>query len=223
MRNPAEIAPLYEAALRQPGAKARATGNVKFQCPGCRAAGHDRHQDNACFFENGQFGCAVDATHWRAIAAVLGAVTPSAPADTLTFTQLAELLSEPEEMMAWLVPRILPTALTLAFNPVTRGSGRFAFGGGSASRRATRRSIKRHSISSLIQPATSRARSAAASSASGKRPREIFTRIRSAGSRSLMMTRAKAGWRRPKTLRKASGRWNQKIPAGRRTREARSL
>jgi putative DNA primase/helicase len=72
MRTTAEIATLHAAALRQPGAVQRARG-VKFQCPGCRDDGHDQHQDNACLFDDGGFGCAVDTTHWRAIGAVLGA------------------------------------------------------------------------------------------------------------------------------------------------------
>jgi len=61
-------------ALAQPGAKDGVNGKVKFQCPGCRAEGHDAHQDNAVYWPDGTFGCAVatDRAHWDAIAAVLG-------------------------------------------------------------------------------------------------------------------------------------------------------
>jgi AAA domain len=61
-------------ALAQPEAKEGVNGKVKFQCPGCRAEGHDAHQDNAVCWPDGTFGCAVatDRVHWDAIAMVLG-------------------------------------------------------------------------------------------------------------------------------------------------------
>jgi hypothetical protein len=65
-------------ALAQPGAKEGVNGKVKFQCPGCRAAGHDLHEDNAVYWPDGTFGCAYAADtsagrgHWNAIATVLG-------------------------------------------------------------------------------------------------------------------------------------------------------
>jgi len=65
---------LLRRARQQPGARERSSG-VKFQCPGCRAEGHDRHQDNACVFLDGRWGCAVDSAHSRAIGEALGVVT----------------------------------------------------------------------------------------------------------------------------------------------------
>ncbi len=58
-------------ALKQPGARRRSNG-VKFQCPACRAEGHDRHRDNAIMFTDGRFGCAYDSAHGPAIAEALG-------------------------------------------------------------------------------------------------------------------------------------------------------
>ena len=40
-----------EAALAQPGARRRPSGNIKFACPACVAEGHDTTQDNAVLFE----------------------------------------------------------------------------------------------------------------------------------------------------------------------------
>jgi hypothetical protein len=68
---------LLERALRQPGAKRRGDGGVKFQCPACRAEGHDKHRDNAKVFADGRWGCAFDSAHGRAIATALGVVEPS--------------------------------------------------------------------------------------------------------------------------------------------------
>lgn len=68
---------LIRRAMKQPGASRRSTG-VKFQCPGCRAEGHDKHMDNAIVYLSGRWGCAVDSRHSQAIAEALG-VTNSAP------------------------------------------------------------------------------------------------------------------------------------------------
>lgn len=76
----AEIDVLIEAALRQPGARERASGIIKFQCPACRDEGHDAHRENAGLFtHDGKWGCAFasgDPTagraHWEAIGRALG-------------------------------------------------------------------------------------------------------------------------------------------------------
>jgi hypothetical protein len=87
---------LIEAALRQPGAVERASGIIKFQCPGCVAEGHDAHRDNAgLFVAEGTWGCAfakdtpAGRAHWDAIGRVLGAFersngTSSAPTATVS-------------------------------------------------------------------------------------------------------------------------------------------
>jgi hypothetical protein len=64
--SPSEVERRRGAALQQPGAVVRNTGLIKFQCPACRTEGHDRHQDNACLFGDGSFGCAVGRDHWGA-------------------------------------------------------------------------------------------------------------------------------------------------------------
>ena len=76
-RTLAEIDRLEAAALQQPGAVRRQHG-IKFQCAGCAAEGHDKHQDNACLFPNGDWGCAwardmpAGRAHWEAIGRALG-------------------------------------------------------------------------------------------------------------------------------------------------------
>ena len=74
MTTRADYERLEAVALQQPGAVRRHHG-VKFQCHGCAAEGHDQHQDNACFFTTGQWGCALSKAHWRAIGEQLGAFT----------------------------------------------------------------------------------------------------------------------------------------------------
>jgi Bifunctional DNA primase/polymerase, N-terminal len=71
--DPAAVADRYAAALQQPGARRRVSGEVKFACPACRAGGWDKPMDNARLFRNGSWGCAVhprgtpeSLTHWRA-------------------------------------------------------------------------------------------------------------------------------------------------------------
>jgi hypothetical protein len=67
---------LLSRALSLPGGKRRTTG-VKFQCPACRAEGHDKHQDNARVDLEGKWGCAYapgDRGHRRAIGEALGVV-----------------------------------------------------------------------------------------------------------------------------------------------------
>jgi len=63
-------------ALAQPGARFRRhSGQIKFQCPGCAAEGHDRHRDNGAYFVNsGRWGCALARSHWRPIGELLGAL-----------------------------------------------------------------------------------------------------------------------------------------------------
>ena len=61
---------LIRRALEQPRAVRRTFG-VKFQCPGCRDEGHDRHHDNATVFNDGRWGCAYNPEHKRAIAQLL--------------------------------------------------------------------------------------------------------------------------------------------------------
>lgn len=75
------LADLEPAALQQPGA-VRRDGMIKFQCPDCRAEGHDAHQDNAGYFlDSRQFGCAVGGkAHWRGIGKALGVSPRPAPA-----------------------------------------------------------------------------------------------------------------------------------------------
>src|SRR5690242_9468712 len=81
---------LLDAALLQPGARHRASGLVKFQCPECRAEGHDAHQDNAALFtHDGSWGCAYATKdcpdgrrHWDAIGVALGAFEERPPRST---------------------------------------------------------------------------------------------------------------------------------------------
>jgi hypothetical protein len=68
---PADV--LLAAARRQPGAVARTYG-IKFQCPECKAEGHDKHKDNAFVANDGRWGCAYapgDSAHRKAIGDVL--------------------------------------------------------------------------------------------------------------------------------------------------------
>jgi hypothetical protein len=76
-----------EAALAQPGARRRPSGNIKFACPACVAEGHDTTQDNAVLFEaTGSWGCAwagrtpLGRTHWQAIGQALGVLQAGARA-----------------------------------------------------------------------------------------------------------------------------------------------
>jgi len=99
------------AALAQPGAVERGSGNIKFQCPQCRAEGHDKHQDNAGLFPNGKWGCAYteDRAHWDAIGHVLGAGHASNGHAT----------AAPPTGEAWPAPVPVPAALlpVPAFDP----------------------------------------------------------------------------------------------------------
>ena len=67
------VAALRDAALRQPGARERGSDKIKFQCPGCRAEGHDAHQDNAVLFPDGRYGCALNTEHRTSIGVALNA------------------------------------------------------------------------------------------------------------------------------------------------------
>src|SRR5262245_19122278 len=88
----ANVDELRAAALRQPGARERSTGIIKFQCPQCAAEGHDKHEDNAGFFvHDGKWGCAFverDSTlgraHWEAIGRALGALNGHSKAGVAT-------------------------------------------------------------------------------------------------------------------------------------------
>jgi len=65
---------IVRLALQQPGAVRRVHG-IKFQCPGCRDEGHDRHRDNAMVGFDGRWGCAFapgDVEHKRKIGIALG-------------------------------------------------------------------------------------------------------------------------------------------------------
>ena len=61
---------IVRRAMLQPGAKVRG-GGVKFQCPGCRSEGHDKHMDNAVVRYDGRWGCAISSDHRRAIGEAL--------------------------------------------------------------------------------------------------------------------------------------------------------
>jgi RecA-family ATPase len=116
-------AELEAAALRQPGAVRRQHG-IKFQCPKCAADGHDAHRDNACLFNNGDWGCAwskdtaLGRAHWDAIGRALGAFSnghahgaqaaPPPSGDGLDLVPLGVLLGEPAEVYAWVVKERLP-------------------------------------------------------------------------------------------------------------------
>jgi hypothetical protein len=65
-----DLGDLERRALAQPGARQRAAG-IKFQCPGCRDEGHDKHMDNALLRDDGRWGCAIDPGHRKAIGRVL--------------------------------------------------------------------------------------------------------------------------------------------------------
>lgn len=65
---------LLRLAMMQPGARRRTFG-VKFQCPQCRAEGHDKSKDNAIVANSGKWGCAFspdDPVHKRSIGEALG-------------------------------------------------------------------------------------------------------------------------------------------------------
>jgi hypothetical protein len=120
--DPAEprLARLLAAARRQPGFVERSTGVCKFQCPGCRDEGHDRHMDNAgLFLAEGTWGCAVNRAHWRAIGEVLGAFDDAALHRPSPATaNIPERWPVPEPLVTALPPvppfdpmRLLPEAL----------------------------------------------------------------------------------------------------------------
>jgi len=109
----ADLEHLRQAALRQPGARERASGIIKFQCPACAADGHDKHQDNAGLFpRDRKWGCAFASgdtvfgrAHWEAIGRALGAFQSSngwAP---------SELSATTADVAPWLPPEPVPTAL----------------------------------------------------------------------------------------------------------------
>ena len=113
---------LQAVALQQPGAVRRHIG-IKFACPACVADGHDEHQDNACLFNDGRWGCAWAAdtdlahAHRKAIGRALGAfdsppregTTPQTPAhDGLGLVSVGELLAETDTGPAWIVDQRLP-------------------------------------------------------------------------------------------------------------------
>jgi hypothetical protein len=94
-----ELEDLQAAALQQPGAVRRHAG-IKFQCPACAAEGHDAHQDNACLFNDGRWGCAwatdseLSKAHRRAIGVALGAFSNghhAKLADAYTTTPVGDL------------------------------------------------------------------------------------------------------------------------------------
>jgi AAA domain len=129
MRTAVDIEHLLEAARRQPGAVHRDFG-IKFQCAACAAEGHDKHQDNACLFNDGTWGCAwakdteLGRSHWEAIGRALsaferdghgGRATQDAVSDKgtraddgLALVSIGELLGEPDTGPAWVVENRLP-------------------------------------------------------------------------------------------------------------------
>lgn len=86
---------LLGRALLQPGARRRSHG-VKFQCPGCRAEGHDKTRDNALVGLDGRWGCAINPEHKRAIGEALG-FSLSAPVEALAETDDDDLVEADDE------------------------------------------------------------------------------------------------------------------------------
>ena len=147
MRPAADLDRLQTAALRQPGAGSRSFG-IKFQCPACHGEGHDDHQDNACLFNDGTWGCAwakdtpLGRAHWEAIGVALGMSrarqgstappaqsngegAPSSGTATVWDAAIAvpDFLAQAEEDIAFLEPRFLIRgAITEVFAP--RGLGK---------------------------------------------------------------------------------------------------
>jgi AAA domain len=142
----ADLQRLDAAALEQPGALRRQHG-IKFQCPACAAEGHDKHQDNACLFSNGDWGCAwskdtdLGRAHWEAIGRALGAFhtnghtrsfEPPAPGATRTSgldsvwasaIAVPVFLEEADEVVGFLEPRLLVRGgITELYSP--RGLGK---------------------------------------------------------------------------------------------------
>jgi hypothetical protein len=116
---------LEAAALQQPGAVRRQVG-IKFQCPACAAEGHDQHQDNACLFTNGKWGCAwatdpeLGRRHRRAIGQVLGVTanggspTAATPPTRGRHAVMVSAATVAPEVMTWLDPgRLAIGALTM--------------------------------------------------------------------------------------------------------------
>jgi hypothetical protein len=138
---------LRAAALGQPGAVPRQTGTIKFQCPRCRAEGHDQHQDNAGLFPDGRWGCAFAAdtprgrAHWEAIGQALGAFasrngavptassapTSSPPPPGGRHAIIVAADSVTPETMTWLDPgRLAEGALTMAVGLPDQGKSLMA-------------------------------------------------------------------------------------------------
>jgi Protein of unknown function (DUF3987) len=126
MPDPAEPrnARLLAAARQQPGFVERSSGMAKFQCPACRAEGHDTAQDNAGLFVNeGKWGCAVKPQdHWRAIGEALGAFSENPPPRDSTTSPRASRATDPwpplepiatelPPVASFEVDRLLPKAL----------------------------------------------------------------------------------------------------------------
>ena len=86
-----DLGEVERRALEQPGARRR-IGGIKFQCPGCRDEGHDRHLDNALLRDDGRWGCAIDPSHRKAIARVLLGGVLRATTTTTAITTSTERL-----------------------------------------------------------------------------------------------------------------------------------
>lgn len=141
MHTAVDLERLLTSALQQPGAVRRDFG-VKFQCPADAADGHDKHQDNACLFNDGTWGCAwakdteLGRAHWEAIGRALGAFAHNHPATARVGTPggaaasvwdaaitVPDFLAQTEDTVAFLEPRLLVRgAITELFAP--RGLGK---------------------------------------------------------------------------------------------------
>jgi len=112
------LADLEAAALQQPGA-VRRDGAVKFQCPDCRAEGHDAHRDNAGYFLNSrQWGCAVGlAAHWRAIGEALGVFSQHNGAPLSASPSTAAMVETPVAAPETPAPETAPYTFRSAFPP----------------------------------------------------------------------------------------------------------
>ncbi len=122
----------------------RRAHGIKFQCPACAAEGHDKHQDNACLFNNGDWGCAwskdtdLGRAHWEAIGRALGAFNngrtrpAAAPAPGArgggpsvwgSAVAVPVFLEETDEVVDFLEPRLLVRGgITELYSP--RGLGK---------------------------------------------------------------------------------------------------
>ncbi len=108
---------IIAAALRQPGAKRRASGLIKFQCAGCLEEGHDHHHDNGAVFPDGRWGCAVGSlAHRAAIGRQLGAVrngmTGAAIMPDVHYLEaIAHFIAEDDPPLTYIIPELVPAGV----------------------------------------------------------------------------------------------------------------